>query len=98
MHVNFQACHQNTQLRQMPPPPSLKAPLLWSTSSSLIKTQYYPSPSPLPPATLPSSSSVGFVVAVVNSIAAYFRDRKQMEELAAQERRFEAFKVCSRMR
>lgn len=38
------------------------------------------------------ASSVGFVVAVVNSIAAYFRDRKQMEELAAQERRFEAFK------
>ncbi|GIL46402.1 hypothetical protein Vafri_3400 [Volvox africanus] len=39
-----------------------------------------------------AASSVGFVVAVVNSIAAYFRDKKHMEELAAQERRFEAFK------
>ncbi|PNW70533.1 hypothetical protein CHLRE_17g723950v5 [Chlamydomonas reinhardtii] len=38
------------------------------------------------------ASSVGFVVAIVNSAFAYFRDKKQMEELAAQERRFEAFK------
>ncbi|KAG2449758.1 hypothetical protein HYH02_005283 [Chlamydomonas schloesseri] len=38
------------------------------------------------------ASSVGFVVAIVNSAFAYFRDKRQMEELAAQERRFEAFK------
>ncbi|EFJ53075.1 hypothetical protein VOLCADRAFT_85983 [Volvox carteri f. nagariensis] len=38
------------------------------------------------------ASSVGFVVAVVNSVAAYFRDKRHMQELAAQERRFEAFK------
>ncbi len=29
----------------------------------------------------------------MNSAFAYFRDKRQMEELAAQERRFEAFKV-----
>ncbi|GLC34117.1 hypothetical protein PLESTB_000839200 [Pleodorina starrii] len=37
-------------------------------------------------------SCVGFVVAIVNAVAAYFRDKRQMDELAAQERRFEAFK------
>ncbi|KAG2490560.1 hypothetical protein HYH03_010954 [Edaphochlamys debaryana] len=37
------------------------------------------------------ASSVGFIVAIVNSIAAYFRDKAQMREIEEQDRRLKAF-------